>query len=187
MMKKGKFKKDRFKPVSYKEMQRNNNLSGYGSKEEDKYQETPENVIRESLEDMAKRGKQKIVFTNGCFDILHPGHVKLLKEAKSYGDKLIVGLNTDKSIAGIKPGRPMLPQEDRVSIMKAIRYVDEVILFDEPTPIELIKKLKPDVLVKGGDYTVDQIIGHELVPEVRIVPLTPHSTTKIIDKIRATK
>ena len=139
--------------------------------------------------------KKKIVFTNGCFDILHPGHIKLLREAKSLGDKLVVGMNSDKSIKHIeliktnkgKEGRPINNEKDRKAVLEGIKYVDEVIIFDEPTPLELIKKVKPDVLVKGADYKPDEICGSNLVKKVVRVPLTGHSTTKIIEKIRIIK
>lgn len=126
----------------------------------------------------------KIVFTNGCFDILHRGHVELLKYARSCGDKLIVGLNSDESIKNLKgDNRPIQCQEDRKAILKAIRWVDEVVIFDDDTPIRLIKSLKPDIIVKGGDYKVTEVVGHKIA-EVKIFELVDGlSTTKTIQNI----
>lgn len=124
------------------------------------------------------------VFTNGCFDIIHRGHIELLKFARNCGDKLIVGLNSDSSVKRLKgDSRPIQNQEDRKAILEAIRWVDEVILFEEPTPINLIKSLKPEIIVKGGDYTPDQVVGNNLA-EVRIFELVDGlSTTKTVENI----
>lgn len=124
------------------------------------------------------------VFTNGCFDIIHRGHIELLKFARNCGDKLIVGLNSDSSVKTLKgDSRPIQNQEDRKAILEAIRWVDEVILFEEPTPINLIKRLKPEIIVKGGDYTPDQVVGNNLA-EVRIFELVDGlSTTKTVENI----
>ena len=124
------------------------------------------------------------VFTNGCFDIIHRGHIELLKFARNCGDKLIVGLNSDSSVKRLKgDSRPIQNQEDRKAILEAIRWVDEVILFEEPTPINLIKRLKPEIIVKGGDYTPDQVVGNSLA-EVRIFELVDGlSTTKTVENI----
>lgn len=130
--------------------------------------------------------KRVVVFTNGCFDIIHPGHIKILRKAKSLGDILIVGMNTDSSVGNIKPGRPINSQLARKQVLEAIRYVDKVILFNEYTPVELIKKIRPDILVKGADYRMSEIAGREFVKKVVRVPLEEgYSTTKIIDKIMA--
>jgi len=132
----------------------------------------------------------KTVFTNGCFDIIHRGHIDYLTEAKKLGDRLIVGLNSDLSVAKLKGrGRPINNQEDRAEVLRALRFVDEVIIFDEETPKKLIRSLKPNVLVKGGDWTIETIVGHEIVQgyggEVYALPFTEgHSTTDIIKKIR---
>ena len=105
-----------------------------------------------------------IVFTNGCFDIIHVGHIHLLKQAKSMGDKLVVGLNSDLSVSRLKgPSRPVNNQTDRLLVLNSIRYVDEVIIFDQDDPLDLIMKVNPNVLVKGADYTQDNIIGAEFV------------------------
>ncbi|MEN3013995.1 MAG: D-glycero-beta-D-manno-heptose 1-phosphate adenylyltransferase [Endomicrobiia bacterium] len=132
-----------------------------------------------------KKENKKLVFTNGCFDIIHSGHIKLLKEAKNLGDVLIVGLNTDKSIKRIKgPQRPINSQKDRAEVLDSIRYVDYVILFKEDTPYKLIAEIKPDILVKGADYKVKDIVGWGIVPEVvRIKLKKGKSTTNIIKKI----
>lgn len=135
------------------------------------------------------RGK-KIVFTNGCFDILHYGHVCLLKQAKALGDILVVGLNSDESISRLKgKGRPFFTLEARLAVLKSIKYVDYVIIFDEDTPISLIKKIEPDVLVKGGDYEIDDIVGKKEVEDnggsVQIISLQKgYSTTNIIKGIK---
>ena len=126
----------------------------------------------------------KLVFANGCFDIIHRGHIELLKYAKSCGDKLVVGLNSDESVRNLKgPTRPIQRQEDRKSILEAIRWVDEVIIFDEETPIKLINFLKPDIIVKGGDYKVSEVVGHK-VATVKIFELLDGlSTTKAVKNI----
>jgi rfaE bifunctional protein kinase chain/domain/rfaE bifunctional protein nucleotidyltransferase chain/domain len=131
----------------------------------------------------------KTVFTNGCFDVLHPGHIDLLERARSLGDRLVVGLNSDASVRALKgPGRPLVPQEERALMLRSLRSVDEVIIFDEPTPERLIEELSPDVLVKGGDWPVDRIVGAESVLRRggRVVSLPfrlPYSTTGLIERI----
>ncbi len=142
-----------------------------------------------SLETSKGNKEQVIVFTNGCFDIIHSGHLDLLKEARSYGDKLIVGLNSDKSISKLKgPERPIIGQSERKKILSALKYVDEVIIFNEENPLKLIKKLKPSILVKGADYTKEQVIGGEFVEsyggQIKLVKLAKgKSTSNIINKI----
>ncbi len=131
----------------------------------------------------------RVVFTNGCFDVLHPGHIDLLERARSLGDRLVVGLNSDASVRAIKgPGRPFVPQEDRVLVLRSLRAVDEVIIFEETTPARLIEELAPDVLVKGGDWPVDRIVGAESVlrrgGKVVSLPFRrPYSTTALAAKI----
>ena len=126
--------------------------------------------------------KKKVVFTNGCFDVLHKGHLTLLKQARSLGDKLVVGLNSDASVTRLKGAtRPFNDVNTRREQLLLIPYVDDVIIFETDTPYELIKELKPDLIVKGGDYTVEEIVGHELAP-VHIVPTVEgYSTTKILE------
>ena len=142
-----------------------------------------------SLEASKGNKEQVIVFTNGCFDIIHSGHLDLLKEARSYGDKLIVGLNSDKSISKLKgPERPIISQSERKKILSALKFVDEVIIFNEEDPLKLIKKLKPSILVKGADYTKEQVVGGEFVEsyggEIKLVKLTKgKSSSKIINKL----
>lgn len=143
-----------------------------------------------SLEKLEKKlsilrnDNKKVVFTNGCFDIIHIGHIRYLKDAKRLGDILIVGLNSDKSVASIKPLRPIIPEEQRAEILASLYMVDYVVIFDEETPYELIKRIKPDVLVKGGDWKKQDIVGSDLVPEVYSLPFVEGiSTTKIIEKI----
>lgn len=128
---------------------------------------------------------RKVVFTNGCFDILHAGHVRYLREAKRLGDVLVVALNTDASVSRIKPRRPVVPEALRAEVVAALEMVDYVTLFDEETPFELIKFLSPDVLVKGGDWTKDKIVGSDIVPETKSLPYSEGmSTTEIIRKIK---
>ena len=142
-----------------------------------------------NLEALKSNEEQVIVFTNGCFDIIHSGHLDLLKEAKSYGDKLIVGLNSDKSVSKLKgPGRPIIGQSERKKILSALKFVDEVIIFNEENPLKLIKKLKPSILVKGADYTKEQVVGGAFVEsyggEIKLVKLTKgKSSSKIINKL----
>ena len=126
--------------------------------------------------------QKRVVFTNGCFDVLHKGHLTLLKEARSLGDKLVVGLNSDNSVKRIKgENRPFNNSDTRKEQLLLIPYVDDVIIFDEDTPYELIKEIKPDLIVKGGDYTVEDIVGHDLAP-VHIVPTVEgYSTSKILE------
>jgi D-beta-D-heptose 7-phosphate kinase/D-beta-D-heptose 1-phosphate adenosyltransferase len=126
-----------------------------------------------------------VVFTNGCFDILHAGHVDYLSKAKEMGDYLIVGLNSDESVKKIKGDkRPINDQYSRMKVLEALRCVDEVLLFSEETPYELIKKIRPDILVKGGDYKIEDIVGSDLVKRIEIIKyLEGYSTTNIIKKI----
>ncbi len=145
--------------------------------------------LRKVLEDFRKSGK-KIVFTNGCFDILHPGHIHLLKKAKEKGDILVVGINSDNSIRRIKgKGRPIFSQEEREEILASLEMVDHVVIFGEDNPYNLIRELKPHVLVKGGDWRKDEVIGKDLVEswggEVIIIPLKKgYSTSRILNIIR---
>lgn len=133
-----------------------------------------------------------IVFTNGCFDILHPGHLELLEKARKLGTKLIVGINSDESVRSIKGSqRPLVRELDRATMLKGLKFVDDVVIFDEPTPQRLIEELKPDILVKGGDWALDEIIGADFVlkngGQVYSIPLKPgYSTTSIIEKIENT-
>ena len=125
-----------------------------------------------------------VVFTNGCFDILHDGHLELLSTAKQLGYKLVVGLNSDESVKKLKgPDRPYNNQQIRKKNLEEIVHVDEVIIFDEETPYELIKELQPGLIVKGGDYLPDDVVGKDIAP-VYIMPLVgEHSTTKIIEEM----
>lgn len=131
---------------------------------------------------------RKVVFTNGCFDLLHLGHVDYLEQARHLGDALVVGLNTDASVGALKPGRPIQDEVARARILAALAFVDAVVLFGEPTPLALIEVVQPDVLVKGDDYAIDGIVGHELVlnrgGQVLTVPLVPgYSTSRIVERI----
>jgi D-beta-D-heptose 7-phosphate kinase/D-beta-D-heptose 1-phosphate adenosyltransferase len=134
---------------------------------------------------------ESIVFTNGCFDLIHIGHVTLLEDCRRFGSKLVVAMNTDRSVSELKgPTRPIVGQNERTRVMAALGCVDLVVLFDEETPLELIRTLKPDVLVKGGDYTVETVVGHEDViasgGRVEIVPTVEgFSTTNIVKKMAA--
>jgi len=137
-----------------------------------------------------KRSGRRVVFTNGCFDLLHPGHIGILEQARALGDVLIVGLNSDSSVRQLKgAGRPVLPERERAEILSALESVDAVVIFDEPTPREVIARLLPDVLVKGADWPGDQIVGREEVEaaggRVVSIPVIPgYSTTEILRKIR---
>lgn len=131
-----------------------------------------------------RRGKT-VVFTNGCYDLLHAGHLKTLAWAKRQGDLLVVALNADASVRRLKgPGRPILPLKERAALMAGLKPVDFVTSFPEDTPAEIIRRLRPDVLVKGGDWAPDSIVGREVVKRVVRVPLAPgRSTTGLIEKI----
>jgi D-beta-D-heptose 7-phosphate kinase/D-beta-D-heptose 1-phosphate adenosyltransferase len=136
-----------------------------------------------------KKNGRRIVFTNGCFDLLHRGHIEYLAKAKSLGDILIVGLNADDSVRRLKgPNRPITPLEDRAAILAALAVVDYVCIFDEDTPYELIRAVVPDILVKGADWTVDDVVGKDIVEaaggSVHTIEFLPNrSTTNIIQKI----
>jgi D-beta-D-heptose 7-phosphate kinase/D-beta-D-heptose 1-phosphate adenosyltransferase len=140
----------------------------------------------ESIASALRRKGKKIVFTNGCFDIVHAGHVKVLKEAKSFGEILILGLNSDSSIKKLKgESRPINNLADRLTVLTNFSFIDYVVVFDTDTPLEIIKKIEPDVLVKGGDYSVETVVGHEYAKEVRLVKfLDGYSSTNIIKKIQ---
>jgi D-glycero-beta-D-manno-heptose 1-phosphate adenylyltransferase len=132
----------------------------------------------------------RVVFTNGCFDLLHLGHVDYLEKAKQLGDKLLVAVNTDASVSRLKgPERPLQDEMSRARIMASLLFVDAVVLFDEETPYELIKMVMPDILVKGDDYAIENIVGHDIVlqngGEVKTIQLVKgYSTSGIVDKIR---
>jgi D-beta-D-heptose 7-phosphate kinase/D-beta-D-heptose 1-phosphate adenosyltransferase len=148
--------------------------------------------LQKTLARIRTTENQKIVFTNGCFDLLHPGHLKVIHAAKSYSDFLIVGVNTDKSVANLKPGRPIQNEDTRALMLAALAAVDAVILFSEETPIELIKNIKPDIIVKGGDYKPEEVVGKNVVDlyggRIEIVPLlVGFSTSDIITKVIAIK
>jgi len=148
-----------------------------------------EKKILDHLTSISKTNK-KIVFTNGCFDLLHKGHRDLIKQSFSFGDILIVGLNSDESVKRLKgEDRPMQNEVERKNALLNTGYVNEVYIFDDDTPLELINLIKPDILVKGGDYTPNEIVGYEEVTssggEIKIVPLTPgFSTTSTIENMR---
>jgi glycerol-3-phosphate cytidylyltransferase len=145
--------------------------------------------ILEILQDLKKQGKI-IVTTNGCFDIIHVGHIKYLKQAKSLGDILIVGLNTDKSVKKLKgPTRPVNQENDRAEVLASLNPVDYVVLFDEDTPVELLGKIKPNIHVKGGDYDLNTLPEAKTVQDINgkivFIPfIDGKSTTKIIEKIK---
>jgi rfaE bifunctional protein nucleotidyltransferase chain/domain len=127
-----------------------------------------------------------IVFTNGCFDVLHRGHIEYLKQSRQLGTRLVVGLNSDASVKRLKgESRPVNNQDDRRAMLLALRCVDEVIIFDEPTPLQLIHRLKPDIITKGGDYKPEQIVGFTLARQTVIIPfLDGYSSTRIIHAIK---
>jgi len=146
--------------------------------------------LKKEIDHLRKEGK-KIVFTNGCFDILHVGHTRYLEEAKKQGDVLVLGLNSDDSVRSLKgKERPLTPENERADIVAALESVDYVTIFPELTPLELIDYLKPNVLVKGGDWKEDQVVGRKSVEKwggrVIIIPeIKGSSTTNIIEKIIA--
>lgn len=134
---------------------------------------------------------KRIVFTNGCFDLLHAGHLSLLSQSAKLGDILVLAINSDASVRRLKgPERPLVPQEDRAAVLAALEYVDAVTIFDEDTPLEVLQSIRPHVLVKGGDYKLEDVVGRELMEatggRVMLVPLTPEkSTTALVERIRA--
>ncbi len=147
-------------------------------------------VLQETVQSLKKGGK-KIAFTNGCFELLHVGHVQYLQAARAEGDILVVGVNSDHSVRRIKgPRRPVVPENERAEVLASLACVDFVSLFDEPDPLEIIRSLLPDVLVKGADWAEDAIVGRDIVEthggRVVRIPLTQGaSTTSIIEKILA--
>jgi D-glycero-beta-D-manno-heptose 1-phosphate adenylyltransferase len=134
---------------------------------------------------------QQVVFTNGCFDLVHLGHIDYLEKARNLGDKMVLGLNTDASVSRLKgPQRPVVNEYARARLMASLQFVDAVILFDEPTPLELIQSIRPDILVKGDDYTVQNIVGADFVLShggaVKTISLVEgYSTTSLIEKIKS--
>jgi len=148
---------------------------------------------RTLLERFGRPRQGRVVFTNGCFDLIHRGHVEYLFAARALGDALVVGLNTDDSVRRLKgPGRPVTPEEDRAIVLAALACVDAVTLFDEDTPRELIAALRPDILVKGGDYTPANVVGRQEVEadggRVVILPFLPgRSTTEILQRLNRTE
>jgi D-beta-D-heptose 7-phosphate kinase/D-beta-D-heptose 1-phosphate adenosyltransferase len=144
------------------------------------------------LLEQARREKKRIVFTNGCFDLMHIGHTRYLEAAKALGDLLVVGVNSDVSAKSLNkaPDRPIVGESQRAEVVAALGCVDYVVLFPEPDPLNLITALQPDVLVKGGDWTIDRIVGREVVERrggtVKTIPLVPGmSTTALIQRIRS--
>jgi len=149
---------------------------------------TLEQII--SLVERSRQAGKKIVFTNGVFDLLHPGHLRYLEQARELGDVLIVGVNSDRSVRTNKgPGRPITPEAERVEILEALACVDAVVVFDEDTPHSIISAVQPDILVKGADWAEDAIVGRDVVEArggkvVRVPIERGYSTTAIIDRIR---
>jgi D-beta-D-heptose 7-phosphate kinase/D-beta-D-heptose 1-phosphate adenosyltransferase len=144
--------------------------------------------LKRIVEDLKSKGK-RIVFTNGCFDLLHVGHIRYLEKAKTLGDVLVVGVNSDRSVRNLKgPHRPILPEEERAEILSGLESVNYITVFDEPTPLELISSLQPHILVKGGDWTKETTVGKEVVErlggEVVILPfIEGSSTSNLIETI----
>lgn len=144
----------------------------------------------QAFSDQTRRRSKKIVFTNGCFDVLHFGHVDYLRKARQCGDCLVVGLNTDRSVRALKgKGRPVNPERDRAEILSELSCVDAVTFFGDPTPLHLIKRVRPDVLVKGADYSKDKIVGADFVEsyggKVKRIPLVKsRSTTRTLKKLK---
>lgn len=160
-----------------------------------RYQDYTEKVftlseLLNSIDEMqceSENDSLKKVFTNGCFDLIHTGHIQYLNEAKKLGDYLIVGLNSDESVRRLNKGpeRPINKEEDRALQLAALQMVDAVVIFNEDTPYELLSKIKPDILVKGGDYAIEDIVGREFAKETRVIPFKEgYSTTNLINKMR---
>ena len=151
---------------------------------------TPEEASGWAVE---QRGSgRRVVFTNGVFDLLHPGHTRYLAEARSHGDVLIVGVNSDRSVRALAkgPDRPLTPEHERAEILDALAAVDAVVVFDEDTPHAIVSAVQPDVLVKGADWAADAIVGRDVVEArggrvVRVTVSPGHSTTAILDRVRA--
>ena len=145
------------------------------------------------IADEARKDSRRIVFTNGCFDIIHAGHVKYLAEAKKLGDVLFLGLNSDQSVRRLKgDSRPINSEADRASVLSALRFIDYVVVFGEDTPENIIRTIRPDVLVKGGDYKIENIVGADFVKSeggevVTIDFVDGKSTTRIIEKMKSSK
>lgn len=142
---------------------------------------------------MDRANGKRIVFTNGCFDLMHIGHTRYLQAAKTLGDVLVVGVNSDASVRRLEkaPDRPIVPETQRAEVLAALACVDYVGIFDEPDPLELITAVRPDVLVKGGDWAIDRIVGRDVVEAhggiVKTIPLVPGlSTTGLLQRIRST-
>jgi D-glycero-beta-D-manno-heptose 1-phosphate adenylyltransferase len=144
------------------------------------------NNLLSKLENHKKDGN-KIVFTNGCFDILHKGHVAYLQEAKRLGDVLVLGLNSDKSVREIKgPERPINNEDDRAFVLAGLYCIDYILIFDQPTPFEILSQIKPDILVKGGDYKHEEVIGSEFAGETQLISFVEgYSTSRIIEKLKS--
>jgi rfaE bifunctional protein nucleotidyltransferase chain/domain len=146
-------------------------------------------ALKDKLEELRKKGK-KIAFTNGCFDILHVGHVRYLREAKKTADVLVLALNSDSSVRSLKgKERPLVPEKERAEILAALEFIDFVTIFPESTPLELINYLKPDFLIKGGDWAEKDVVGRKEIKEwggrVTIIPeVEGKSTTNIVEKIK---
>ncbi len=143
--------------------------------------------LKNIISSLKSKGK-KVVFTNGCFEIIHIGHTRYLTEAKNLGDILVIGLNSDNSVSRIKSGRPIIPEKQRAEVLSALHMIDYITLFDEDTPYELIKEIQPDILVKGADWGKKDIVGSDIVRDVRSIPFVEGvSTSEIIKKIQTIK
>ena len=151
---------------------------------------TSSHTLSRILQDRQRKG-ERVVFTNGCFDLLHIGHIRYLQSARALGDLLVVAVNSDESVRSLAkgPGRPLTPVDQRIEVLAALTCVDYVVRFDESTPLRIIETLQPDILVKGGDWALDQIVGREIVEKrggmVKSIPLIPDvSTSMIIERIQ---
>ncbi len=149
--------------------------------------------VQDDAEEWRRDSPGRVVFTNGVFDLLHTGHIHILESARALGDALVVGVNTDASVRRLAKGheRPIVAEQDRARVLAALACVDCVVLFDDDTPASLIAALQPDVLVKGGDYRPDTVVGADLVRarggDVVIIPLLPdRSTTRLVERLRVT-
>lgn len=142
-------------------------------------------LVEGDIQEFFSNRDYRLVFTNGCFDFLHPGHVQSLRVAKSHGDRLVVAVNTDESVSRLKPGRPLQNLHERIAMLAACEHVDYVVVFDEDSPEKVIRQIMPDAVAKGDEYAESSIVGSGIVPEIIRVPMLPnYSTTRLLDRIR---
>jgi len=177
-------------PITIEELNSNNNIIVNNCNNNDILNNSNKIVSEQDICRIVReyqRDNKEIVFTNGCFDILHIGHIKYLSRAKLLGDKLVVGLNSDRSVKALKGNdRPINRETDRAEMLSALNFIDYIVIFDDDTPLNLLKLLQPDILVKGGDYKVEDVIGREYAARVELIDFVDgYSSTSIIDRLRS--